>query len=509
MNKMICFKTATAILLIHLATLTLAQVFGDNIKYGRFQVGFRNYEKDDNTRSYKRLFDWNDKSLVRPISISIWYPAEETSAKMKVKNYMTILKQEEEWESLPDDRILSWFYYSDNEHNRRQLELYTKANFNSQITVGRFPVVVYAPSYQASSVENFALCEFLASHGYIVLSCPSRGTENRFLDGGTTRDIETQARDIEFLIAEASSIANADSDKLSVIGFSFGGISNVLAQMRNDRIKALVCLDGSVKYQLEKLLSSSYANLSRVDVPFMFMSQKDIPLAVMIEDKIDTTLNRRFGFFDSLKYSEAYYLKFNDLTHSYFSSMGILFQDRDPRQDKNDEQIIVSYGWVNKYTLHFLNAFLKDDKLSQRFVNDDPISNGVTRNSITFKSKLPIKRSLSFEEFNVIAQGQGYKNLEDLVKALKGNSPGFEPQEWKLNNLGLQLLFKGKIQEGINILGLNTILYPNSSNSFDSLAEGYLLQGNNELAIKNFDLSLKLDSQNQNAIEKLRKLRKK
>jgi tetratricopeptide (TPR) repeat protein len=370
-------------------------------------------------------------------------------------------------------------------------------------------VVIYAPSYQASSVENFALCEFLASHGYIVISCPSRGTDNRFLDGGTTRDIETQARDIEFLIGEISTLASADSDKLSVIGFSFGGISNVLAQMRNDRIKALVCLDGSIKYQFEKLLSSSYTNLSRVNVPFMFMSQKDIPLPVMIEDKIDTTLNRRFGFYDSLKYSQAYYLKFNDLTHSYFSSMGILFQDRDPRQDKSDTEIIASYKWVTDYTLHFLNAFLKDDKLSKQFLDNDPTSNGVTRNSITQKSKTPAKRSLSFQDFNVAAHGQGYKDLEGLVKTLKGNSPDFELQEWKLNNLGLQLLFKGRVQEGINILGLNTTLYPNSANGFDSLAEAYLVQGNNELAKKNFNLSLKFDPQNQNAIEKLKKLEQK
>src|SRR6266850_2290429 len=124
--------------------------------------------------------------------------------------------------------------------------------------------------------------------------------------------------------------------------------------MRNERIKALVCLDGSIKYQFQKLLSSSYANLSKVDVPFIFMSQKDIPLNVMIEDKIDTTLNRSFIFFDSLKHSQAYYLKFNDLTHPYFSSMGILFQDRDARQDKSDREIIFSYEWVNNYTMHFL-----------------------------------------------------------------------------------------------------------------------------------------------------------
>jgi Dienelactone hydrolase and related enzymes len=508
--------TLATVLIIHLAILAMAQKPTEDLDSttGEYVVGFRNYEKEDPTRSYKRLYDWDNRITVRPISISLWFPAEMMSAKsandkMKVKDYMTILKQEEEWESLPDDRILSWFYYADNEKNRTQFEIETKAYRDAEAAKGRFPVVIYAPSYQASSTENFALCEFIASHGYIVISSPSRGTENRFLDGGTTRDIETQARDIEFLIAESTSLTNADADKLCVIGFSFGGISNVLAQIRNKRIKALLCLDGSIKYQFPKLLSSSYADISKVDVPFMFMSQKDIPLSVMIEDNIDTTLNRNFAFFDSLKHSQAYYLKFNDLTHSYFSSMGVLFQERDGRQDKSNRQIIASYNWVKIYSLHFLNAFLKGDKTSMRYLDTDPIDNGVPPGLISVKIKEPIAHPMSFEDFNELARSQEYKNLEELVKKLKNENPGIQLEEWKFNNLGLQLLFQGNVQEGINILSLNTILYPNSANAFDSLAEGYLIQGNEDLAIKNFDLSLALDPHNQNAITRLKQLKTK
>ena len=57
--------------------------------------------------------------------------------------------------------------------------------------------------------------------------------------------------------------------------------------MMDKRIKAIVCLDGSIKYQFQKIQSSPYFDLSKVDVPLIFMSQKDIPTAVMKEDKID------------------------------------------------------------------------------------------------------------------------------------------------------------------------------------------------------------------------------
>lgn len=474
-----------------------------DLPQGQYKVGFKHFAKEDKTRTYTRIFDWDTVVLSRPIPISMWYPIESTKAKkvMSVNDYMSILKEEEEWESLPDNRILSWFYYQDNDRNRKHLEETTHAYRADKILNGKFPVVVYAPSYQASSVENFALCEFLASNGYIVLSSPSRGSRNRFLEGGTTRDIETQARDIEFLIGEAQALAHADIEKLAVVGFSFGGISNVLAQMRNERIRALVCLDGSVKYQLKKLLSSPSADMSRVDVPFLFMSQKDIPMNVMMEDRIDTTLNNNFAFFDSLRYSDAYYLKSHQLTHSHFSTMGVLFQDRDPRQDKTDAEIYAGYQLVNTYTLNFLDAYLKSDKVALQFLKSTPTDNHVT---IKRKSKEAPVETKSFEKFHVLARQQNYNNLTELCEKLRRQNPTFKIEAWKLNNLGLQLLFRGKSQEAISILTLATVLYPQSANAFDSLGEACFVSGQMKLAKKNFQRSLDLDGSNENAIARLK-----
>jgi tetratricopeptide (TPR) repeat protein len=81
-------------------------------------------------------------------------------------------------------------------------------------------------------------------------------------------------------------------------------------------------------------------------------------------------------------------------------------------------------------------------------------------------------------------------------------------EEWKLNNLGLQLLTKGKLEEGVAVLQLNTLLFPHSGNSFDSLAEGYLMQNNKALAIQAFQKSLELNPQNQNATDQLQRLGK-
>jgi dienelactone hydrolase len=70
---------------------------------------------------------------------------------------------------------------------------------------GHYPVLIYAPSDSSVSWENADLCEYLASHGYVILASPSMGTSTRDmtddLDG-----INAQARDISFLITYAKTL---------------------------------------------------------------------------------------------------------------------------------------------------------------------------------------------------------------------------------------------------------------------------------------------------------------
>jgi len=458
------------------------------------------------------MYDWSNHRIPRPISISVWYPASEKLSKSKrmwVLDYMEILKQEEEWEHLPNDQILNWFYYPNTLDNRTHLEEQAAAFRQIKPATGKFPVIIYAPSYQASSIENFALCEYLASHGYIVMASPSQGSENRLLAGGTEKDLETQARDIEFLIQEVASIPHSDVNKIATMGFSFGGLSNVLAQMRHSQIKANVSLDDSIRYQYSTLQQSPFANIKKVDVPFIHMAQKDIPAQVLKEDKLNPELNYKFDFYDSLVYSKAYSLKFHHLSHSYFSTLGILFQPRDPRQDKTDAEIMESYRVVAVYTLNFLNAYLKNDAKAMNFMKNMPEANGIKKGLISLKTKEPKTKPVSFQDFNDLAVQQEYLNLEKLYYSLLEKYPSFKLPEGNLNNLGLQLIFNPETaQKGINVFLLATTIYPQSSNLFDSLAEGYLHMGDKQKAMASFKKSLELNAQNQNAIDRLKELNK-
>ena len=74
--------------------------------------------------------------------------------------------------------------------------------------------------------------------------------------------------------------------------------------------------------------------------------------------------------------------------------------------------------------------------------------------------------------------------------------------------LGYFLLGKEKIDDAIKTFQLNVEQFPESSNVYDSLGEAYMNNGDKKLAIKNYKKSLKLNPDNNNATEMLKKLEK-
>ncbi len=481
------------------------------LDYGEHIVGFRNYIKLDKSRTYSRIFEWTNEQMNRPISISLWYPSKknvESQSALTVLDYMEIFKEEYEWENLPNDQILNWFFYANTPVHQRHLNEKTQAYLDIPENNGKYPVIVYAPSLEASSIENFALCEMLASHGYVVISSPSRGADNQSFNRHPIVNIETQARDIEYLVGEAISLPFVDAQKIGTMGFSFGGLSNVLAQVRNTSIKANVSLDGTIKYLYEEIKKSPFFNIDKVDVPFIHFAQKDIPKQVMEKKGIDPSLANKFHFYDELTNSEAYQLKFHNMTHSYFSTLGVLFETRDTIQDKSDNEIMYSYKLVSLYTLSFLNAYLKNDQKGKQFINNSPAQNGIDNKLITQISKKPGKQTMTFQDFNEAAIKQSYNNLESLLTSFKNQDEKFILHEDRLNNLGLQLIFHPtKSNDGIKVFEFATKIFPNSANLWDSLAEAYLLVGNEKQAIISFEKSLEINPSNINAINRLAELR--
>ncbi|MFC2080575.1 serine hydrolase, partial [Bacteroidota bacterium] len=90
------------------------------------------------------------------------------------------------------------------------------------------------------------------------------------------------------------------------------------------------------------------------------------------------------------------------------------------------------------------------------------------------------------------------------LKTNQKDSYNFSEDE--LNYLGYQLLDMNKVREAIEIFKLNVTEYPNAFNTYDSLGEAYMINGEKELAIKIYTKSLELNPENTNAISMIKKI---
>jgi tetratricopeptide (TPR) repeat protein len=97
----------------------------------------------------------------------------------------------------------------------------------------------------------------------------------------------------------------------------------------------------------------------------------------------------------------------------------------------------------------------------------------------------------------------GLQQYRDL-KASQPNA--YDWSEAELNTLGYQLLGMKKGREAIEILKLNAQTYPQAFNTYDSLAEAYMMNGDKEQALINYRKSLELNPQNKNAVEMMKRL---
>lgn len=81
------------------------------------------------------------------------------------------------------------------------------------------------------------------------------------------------------------------------------------------------------------------------------------------------------------------------------------------------------------------------------------------------------------------------------------------PSEEALNQMGYEALYTDHTENAIKFFQKNALEHPDSANVYDSLAEAYAKAGKKDLAIENYQKALKLNPENKNAAEQLKKLK--
>ena len=135
------------------------------------------------------------------------------------------------------------------------------------------------------------------------------------------------------------------------------------------------------------------------------------------------------------------------------------------------------------------------DEVAGFYIEDMKIENGFTLSD-------------DLNDLRISLDQNGYDQAVDIATLLKKNN-NISLVEAEVNAWGYKLLHALNKKKAVEIFKLNTFLYPDSANTYDSLAEGYARIGNTELAIKNYQKVLELDPNNNNAPYRLNLLKKK
>ncbi|TFW32324.1 dienelactone hydrolase family protein [Massilia horti] len=510
-------KLLIAFLLCAATAASAADIFTFSNPPGPHAVGLKVIQQYDRTRLYKAPIDLVTGEPVqgertRPIQALVWYPAtpESGSKPVTYRDYLETVPTEDaftlsaaEVKRLTDNRI------DDNAGARRaallrEVSRAMHAVRDAHPKAGRFPVVIYAPSYSAYAIENADLCEYLASQGYIVLSSPSLGAHTRAmtidLDGA-----ETQASDIAYLIGYAATLPAADTSKVGVVGFSWGGLANVFAAAKDERIRALVSLDGSLRGSPEFVDggkdAAKYVTPARVAVPLLYLGAR--PRTV--EELNSNVTPTHFSFMNEMKYSDVYIVSVLPMKHGDFSSYSIRMSQDGSFGDYTREEIALAHSWAALYTRHFLDAYLKGDAAGLTFVNNTPATNRAPAHMLTTS----IRRNQSnpaptLENFVRLLTANGFDRAIPLYKqmSMQPNALKLGPNEvfaW-----GLQLYRLNRLEQAREIFRLGAHLHPDLAFIVSALAETQAKTGQTREAFESYRRVIELDPSNADAMKYLK-----
>jgi hypothetical protein len=130
------------------------------------------------------------------------------------------------------------------------------------------------------------------------------------------------------------------------------------------------------------------------------------------------------------------------------------------------------------------------------------VGSWVPRVKAALDTRISIAQTLS-----ATIASSGMDAAENQYHALRSaGAAGYNFDENELNNLGYELIRANKFKDAIRIFQMNVEAFPNSANTYDSLAEGYMDDGDKAQAVANYEKSLQLNPKNHGAVLMLQKL---
>jgi dienelactone hydrolase len=468
---------------------------------GPHAVGVRVHHVYDHGRSFGPAPSGEIGS--RPLQIVVWFPAApaDDAVRMQGWEYARLRFTRLDFSrvgAVSKDEVFEGLLAGAGEDGfdpvpaEALLEAETLAVRDAEPAEGRFPVLVYGPGGDSGAWDNFVLCEYLASHGYVVAATPSIGKGA----SGMTYDfdgLEAVTRDHEFVLAFLSDFPAADSDRVGSLGWSTGALSAAKLAMRNARVAAVAALDGSMGYATNRTAAdrSPDYDYDRLTVPFLYLSQRP-------------TGSKELDFLEELDLADVYVARFDELIHSDFAAVAILadVHAKGDRADRDREVVERGYAAASRYVRAFFDRYLKEDEAAGRFLLRTPEENGIAAGVLTVESRVVSTRRWTKEEFmELVRSGEVDRAIEVHERMVELDPDVKLYDEFPLGMEAMRMLRRDQAESAHKLLEMMASRTPEipSWQMCDALAMARLAVGENEQAVAAFTRSLELRPDNPTA----------
>jgi dienelactone hydrolase len=284
---------------------------------GEFAVGFKSWMLRAQAADFKF-------APPHPIQISVWYPAEPRGASMHYRDYLLLSLTEKTPEEPTEaqrkaglDDFTKFLTSAGLSAKSAQTLIETPmfAHLNApSLTNRRFPMVVIVQGNDQAAAAQAVLAEYLASHGYVVVTTPSitRLTTPLTNIEDTGKKSVEQAEDTDRAASAIGDWPNAVNIPVSVIGHSFGARGALIYAMHHPT-NALISLDGGI--------GSTSGTRSMLNEKMLDLTA-EIPPVLHFYEVLDDRSNPDFRLLRSLRTPKLDLVRMDSMQHIHFTTDG-------------------------------------------------------------------------------------------------------------------------------------------------------------------------------------------
>jgi predicted dienelactone hydrolase len=311
----------------------------------------------------------------RTLVTEIWYPATDDARRTPKNTYTDFIPGGVTPEI--DELIKKTYKMSAAEIDKIY---WNEAHRNAAARKGRFPLVIFSHGNGGSRNQNTFWCDYLASHGYIIVSADHTGNARWTIVNGKpvlfqaserNNSAKDRPRDVSFLLdqmirwdkgADKRFAGRIDTDHAAVTGMSFGSYTAHWAADQDGRFKAMIAMSGA---------PASHTNLT---VPSLRMlGTEDRTLGVGGNAAIRDNHAKHIGASFLLELKNGGHYSFTDMfkINKHFGDGVGEGKRRETNEPFEFTSMETTYKIINSYSVAFLGYYLKGETSYLAFLSEN------------------------------------------------------------------------------------------------------------------------------------------